>query len=343
MFSDDSYRALHGAAGLVQPADRGVIRVGGADRAVWLQGLLTNDVAALGPGTGCYAAWLTPQGRMISDMRVLETGEATWLDVPGELASRLVGRLDEMIFAEDVSVEDLGTELAVIGVHGPTAAPVFSAAFDGVVTAASLQDWAVYQHAEIPLEGGPARVIHVEPYGVPGYEIYAEPSRLPALAARLRSAGAVSVSADTAEVARIEAGRPRFLVDMDEHTIPLEAGIEDKAISFTKGCYVGQEVIIRVMHRGHGRVARKLTGLMIDGPAPPRAGAPVRSGEREIGRVTSAAVSPQLGRAIALGYLHRDFLAPGTRVQVVHGDGDQEIGAIVHALPFLDDKPRAEG
>lgn len=333
MFSDDSYRALHGAAGLVQPSDRGLIRVRGADRASWLQGLLTNDVAALGPGTGCYAAWLTPQGRMLSDMRVLETGDATWLDVPGVLANGLAAQLDQMIFAEDVTVEDASEHVAVVGVHGPTAAPVFSAAFHGVVAAADLQDWAVYQHAELTLEERLARVIHVAPYGVPGYEIYAAPSDLPALADRLRAAGAVGVSEETAEVARIEAGTPRFLVDMDTQTIPLEAGIEREAISLTKGCYVGQEVVIRVLHRGQGRVAKKLAGLVFDGTTPPAPGAVLRADGRDIGRITSAALSPQMACAIALGYVHRDFLDPGTRVEALHGE--ERLTASVHAVPFV--------
>ena len=116
---------------------------------------------------------------------------------------------------------------------------------------------------------------------------------------------------------------------MDEDTIPLEAGIESRAISFTKGCYVGQEVIIRVLHRGHGRVARKLVGLTLDGDAIPAAGATIRSGDREIGHVTSSAASPALKTAIALGYVHRDFLEPGTTVSI----GDQ--GAVVTALPFV--------
>ncbi|MDP1571375.1 MAG: glycine cleavage T C-terminal barrel domain-containing protein [Vicinamibacterales bacterium] len=333
MFSDDGYRALHAAAGLVQPVDRSVIRVGGADRATWLQGLLTNDIAALGPGTGCYAAWLTPQGRMITDMHVLETGEALWLDVPAALAAALAARLDGMVFAEDVSVADLGGSLAAIGVHGPTAAPVFAAACGGVITAAELQAWQAYQHAEIALEGGPVRVVHLAAYGVPGYVVYADPGRLATLVARLSAAGAVTVPEETAEVARIEAGRPRFLVDMDEHTIPLEAGIEHEAISFTKGCYVGQEVVIRVMHRGGGRVAKKLVGLAFAGTAVPKAGAVVRAGGRDVGALTSAALSPRLGRAVALAYVHRDFTEPGTAVEVAAGDAP--LAAVVHRTPFM--------
>jgi folate-binding protein YgfZ len=120
-----------------------------------------------------------------------------------------------------------------------------------------------------------------------------------------------------------------FHRDMDEETIPLEAGIESRAISFSKGCYVGQEVIIRVLHRGHGRVARKLVGLLIDGEQPPAAGATIHSGEKAIGAVTSSTSSPALGKPIALGYVHRDFLEPGTTVTI------GEASAEVTALPFV--------
>jgi folate-binding protein YgfZ len=128
---------------------------------------------------------------------------------------------------------------------------------------------------------------------------------------------------------RVEAGIPLFHRDMDENTIPLEAGIEPRAISLNKGCYVGQEVIIRVLHRGHGRVARKLTGLTMEGDAIPQTGAAVMSGDREIGRVTSAVRSIALDRPIGMAYLQRDFLEPGTTVSV------EGHGAIVTSLPFV--------
>ena len=135
----------------------------------------------------------------------------------------------------------------------------------------------------------------------------------------LDAAGAIELDQATAEAIRIESGVPLFGRDMDEETIPLEAGIESRAISFSKGCYVGQEVIIRVLHRGHGRVARKLVGLTLDGDQIPAAEDAVRSGDREIGRVTSSTASPARQRPIALAYVHRDFLEPGTQVTV----GDQ--------------------
>ncbi len=141
-----------------------------------------------------------------------------------------------------------------------------------------------------------------------------------ALARAVTDAGAILVDADVAETCRIENGRPAFGKDMTEDTIPLEAGIEDRAISLTKGCYVGQEIIIRVLHRGQGRVARRLVGLTFDPTAAaPARGSAIRGGDREIGAVTSAVWSPALGRPIAMGYVHRDFVEPGTAVVVVTG------------------------
>jgi folate-binding protein YgfZ len=162
-------------------------------------------------------------------------------------------------------------------------------------------------------------VARVDQIGVPGFCLYVEPSRADDLAAALERAGAPAADAGAIEAARIEACYPLFGVDMTDDTIPLEAGIEDRAISFTKGCYVGQEVIVRVLHRGHGRVARRLVGLTVEGGQPAR-GARLSSGGREVGFVTSAAWSPRLG-TVALGYLHRDFVDRGTTVEVETREG----------------------
>jgi folate-binding protein YgfZ len=179
-------------------------------------------------------------------------------------------------------------------------------------------------------EGQPAIVTRVTDTGEPGFDVFVERALGQALKMKLQSAGATPIDATTADIVRIESGIPVFHRDMDEETIPLEAGIEGRAISLTKGCYVGQEVIIRVLHRGHGRVARKLVGLLIGGRSAPPAGAPIRSGDREIGRVTSATISPALDRPIALAYVHRDFTQPGTAVTVADG-----VSAVVSALPFV--------
>lgn len=309
MSSIDGYQALRSRAALVRRTDRGLVRLRGADRASWLQGLVTNDVAALEPGSRSYGAYLTPQGRMITDLWVVPLSDALLLDVPASLAAPLVTRLDALIFAEDVQIDDVSGSMAVLEVYGP----------DVHLSAVP---------AELSLALVPDRSM-----GVPAVVAYVSIDVALQMEQRLGGLGVETVDLETLDVLRVEAGVPRFGVDMTEETIPLEAGIEDRAISFTKGCYVGQEVIVRVTQRGGGRVAKKLVGLTLAGEKAPVAGSPIRAGEREIGRVTSAVTSPLLDRAIALGYVHRDFVEPGTEVQVV--DGEQSIPAIVARLPFV--------
>jgi folate-binding protein YgfZ len=171
-------------------------------------------------------------------------------------------------------------------------------------------------------------------FGVAGFDLFVDSGNVDAIREALRRAGAAPVDLETANVRRIEAGRPEFLIDMDEDTIPLEAGLEDRAISQTKGCYVGQEIIIRVLHRGHGRVAKRLVGLLLDAKAEP--GSIVRSAAREVGRVTSSTHSPTLQREIALAYVHRDFRSPGTELVVATESGEAK--AVVAALPFIPDQ-----
>ena len=285
MFSLEGYQAVHAKGGVVRRTDRRVLAVSGADRASWLQGLLTNDVESLAEGESRYAAYLTPQGRMITDMNVVAREGRLLLDVPALLAAGLRERLDGLIFSEDAQVTD---------------------------ESGRVQVWTV-------IDGQLTDLI--------GETLPAEFRSLP------------EVDLDTFEVIRIERGVPRFLADMDEETLPLEAGIEDRAISFSKGCYVGQEVIVRVATRGRGRVSKRLVRWHADdsasvvplkdarifaGPStqapPPHAEPPSLRTGKDIGRVTSAAFSPSLSRVVGLGYVHRDFAAAGTDVTVVWND-----------------------
>jgi folate-binding protein YgfZ len=316
----DDYRAIHEEAAIGSISARAQLAVAGNDRASYLQGLLTNDIQALTPGTGCYAAWLSPQGRMLTDMHVLESGRMILLDVPAETASATLERLDQFVFSEDVRLESLAEAIAGVWIHGPGAAAAIERTLDG---AHGLSGWQHYQHAQFEFAGAPASVGRIDQLGVPGYCVYVDRAREADLISALQSHGARPVGRESLEAARIEAGYPLFGVDMTDTTIPLEAGIEERAISFTKGCYVGQEIIIRVLHRGGGRVARKLVAIRLAEPAAggalPRAaalrGAKLWSGDREVGEVTSAAESPRHG-TIALGYVQRDFALPGTTVAV---------------------------
>ena len=320
MFSFDQYDAARKSAIVLDRSSQGKLGFAGSDRASFLHGLLTNDIAGIRKGHGVYAAYLTAQGRMISDMRVIETGDRMLLDVEGRLGGALAARFDKLIFSEDVQVYDLSADLAEFGVHGPAAALVLERATG--LLAARL----VSQYENLTSQG--VIIVRDDSLGLSGFDCYVERAHADELRAKLVAAGAKPSSEATAEVLRIEAGRPRFGVDMDTETIPLEAGIEDRAISLTKGCYVGQEVIVRVLHRGHGRVARRLVGIVLPAGSPPSAGDPILAANQQVGAVTSGAASPLMGTPIALGYVQRDHANPGSEVLV----GNQT--ARVHRLPF---------
>lgn len=311
--------------GAIEP--RKFIAVAGGERASYLQGLLTNDIQALTPGTGCYAAWLTPQGRMLTDLHVLEAGDMLLLDVPAGLAGATIERLDQFLFGEDVQLAAMDDGLTAVHVHGPLAAAALHRVMPGLSSPAG---WPQYHVERATFGSAPVVAARIDQIGVPGYCLYLPPSDRESLESALRGEGVVDASPAALEALRIEAGYPLFGVDMTEDTIPLEAGIESRAISFSKGCYVGQEVIIRVLHRGHGRVAKRLVPLRLDGP-PAAGGAKLFAAEREVGFVTSSAVSPPQG-TIALGYVHRDFVEPGTALAL--GAGAEQVRVTVAARPL---------
>jgi tRNA-modifying protein YgfZ len=323
--NSSGYTAVRHGAGLIDRPDAGRILLTGADRRSYLQGLLTNDIEALTPGTGCYAAMLTAQGRMMTDMRVLELGDALLLSLPLHVTAAIREHLDRFIFSEDVQVKDVTASRAEIGIYGPAAPDLLvKIGAEGDVPSR------IFEITRVRMVGVESVVIGSDEPGVGGYDILVDAADAEPVIAALLASGAVRVSELDAETVRIESGRPRFGADMDTDTIPLEAGLEERAISRSKGCYVGQEVIVRVQDRGQGRVAKRLVGLTFDAGAPvPAAGSRILSGEREIGRVTSATWSPALSRPIALGYAHRDFVEPYTPVAV---DGR---AGVVAALPFV--------
>lgn len=318
-----SHRAVRTAAGWLERADAGLLEVRGADRLSWLQGLLTNDVAILRPGQGCYAAYLTPQGRMLSDLRVLVREQGCWLDVPQLSRDRVRDRFEMFIISEDVEVDDLGPRVARIGVHGPASAASLGALLelDGA-SAAGVAELAEHAHLSLQSPLGEVTVAGSRDLGGPGFDLYVARENRAALSARANAIGLLPIVSPAWDLCRVEAGRPAYGADMDEDTIPLEAGIEDRAISFTKGCYVGQEVIVRVRDRGHGRVARRLVGFVaasaVGEPGAPAVGPGdvFVAADREAGRVTSAAFSPSAGTTIGLGYVQRDLAVDGQAIDV---------------------------
>ena len=316
-----AYRAARERAAFRRRHERGTLRTTGKDRLDWLQGLLTNDVKAFDGAGWSYAAWLTPQGRMITDVSVIETGDEAWLDVPAPLARSLAEKFDLMIFAEDVRIEDISDRVVSVAVHGPAARTTLASVLTTDVG---------------PLDRGGLAIVHdgsdpmviVRTRAEPdGFVLYLSSTRAAGLEESLADSGAVLLDDDAAETLRIEAGVPRFLADMNEETIPLEANL-DHAISHTKGCYVGQEIIVRIRDLAKGRVARRLVGLLPASDKVPVVGAAVAAEGKSVGRVTSATWSPALGRPIAMAIVHRDHTSPGSIVTI---DG---VHAVVASLPF---------
>ena len=313
---DEEYRALHADAVWCDRSQREArIEVRGPDATEWLQGLLTQDVKALSPGQGAYATYLTPQGRMVADLRLLRRGEAYLLETVMEARAALLSRLDQFVIMEDVTVADVTESLGCLTVLGPTAAASVRACTGHAVE--ELEGLADLDH--LPLDVPGALVARTQEFGVPGFDLIAPRESLGAwrtlLAARLGTVGDAVL-----ETARIEAGRPRFGVDMHDDTIPLEAGLEHRAISFEKGCYVGQEVVIRILHRGQGRVARRLVwvvaapvGRDVAGWHP---GDQVHMGDKLVGNASSVCWSPARQGLLGIAMLHRDAIEPGTEVRI---------------------------
>ena len=330
--TNTAYTAARERAAWLDRSNRGRIVVSGHDRHSYLQGLLTNDIAALTPGTGCYATYLTAQGRLIADLWVYELGDVVLLAMHGDVKDTVLARLDQFIFGEDVQLGDVTATFAGVAIVGPEAPAILARVVTGV-NADTLAALAEHGNVRARLGDAPAIITHTTDVGESGFDVYVGWEQRDALVLALESAGAVPLDAKSAEAIRIEAGVPLFHRDMDEETIPLEAGIEQRAISFTKGCYVGQEVIIRVLHRGHGRVARRLVGLAVDGPVTPERGAVIEAGGKVVGEVTSAAFSPRLGRPVAMGYVQRDVAEPDVIVRIssssAGGNGSEAISARV--------------
>jgi folate-binding protein YgfZ len=308
---DAQYRQLREECGLLERSGRGKLLVSGPEAAEYLQGQLTNDIEAIDPGEGLYAALLERKGHLQGDMRVLRPGEGPdiLLDTEPEALEAVRRHLGMYKIGRRVEVADLTAERALLSLIGPRAVEVSGSA--------PLPENAC---EEVTLGG--ARCIGV---GTPvGIDLIIEAGERDRVREALLAAGAVEVSPEAAEILRIEAGRPRFGAEMGTETMPAEAGIVEQAVSFTKGCYIGQETVARLHYKG--KPNRRLHGLKLSGPVQP--GEPVRLGEKEVGRLGSAAVSPALG-PIGLAILRREA-EPGSTVAV----GEDGVTAEVVALPF---------
>jgi folate-binding protein YgfZ len=307
---DAQYRQLREECGMVDRGGRGKILVSGADAAEYLQGQLTNDVEALAEGEGCYAALLDRKGHLQSDMRVLRLSDGIWLDLEPGPAPAVLSHLRTYSIGREVEIADVSEEWTILALIGPRSSEI--AGFEGLGPehAQRRRNW----------EG-------VDALGVAtalGVDLIAAAADAEALRELALAAGAVEVGEDAAEIIRIESGIPRFGAEMSAETMPAEAGIVDAAVSFTKGCYIGQEPVARLHYKG--RPNRSLRGLELSAPA--EAGAELRLGDRAVGRIGSSCVSPARG-PIALAIVRREA-EPGAELAV----GEAGVTARVVDLPF---------
>jgi tRNA-modifying protein YgfZ len=306
---DAQYRQLREECGVLV-RDRAVISVDGSDGAEYLQGQLTNDVESVAVGAGQYAALLDRKGHMQTDLRVLRiAADEIQLDLePGPRAQALK-HLTMYSVGRDVAVADATEERALLSLIGPRAAEIAGTA--------SLAEFANHR----------TRVAGTEVLAVgtrDGIDLFCAAADRERLLVALTDAGAVEVSAAAVEIVRVEAGVPRFGAEMDAATMPAEAAIVEDAVSFTKGCYIGQETVARLHYKG--KPNRHLRGLRLSGAAAP--GAPLRLGEKEVGTLGGAVVSPALG-PIGLAIVRREA-EPGAQLTV----GEDGVTAEVVALPF---------
>ena len=306
---DAQYRQLREECGLLV-RERGLIDVLGADAAEYLQGQLTNDVEALAVGEGQYAALLDRKGHMQTDMRLVRVGEgAILIDLEPAAKDQALRHLTMYSVGRDVQVADAGDERALLSLIGPRAAEV-----------AATPPLPAFANEPTQIAGVDAVAVGTRD----GIDLLFPAAERDRLVRALTQAGAVEVSPEAVEIVRVESGVPRFGAEMDAKTMPAEAAIVEDAVSFTKGCYIGQETVARLHYKG--KPNRHLRGLKLSGAAAP--GAALRLGEKEVGTLGGAVVSPALG-PIGLAIVRREA-EPGTELTV----GEDGVTAEVVALPF---------
>ena len=310
--TDSEYAALTDGCALIDRSERGKLALSGAEAAAFLQGQVSNDIDALAPGTGCYAALLTPKGKMLGDLRVLATGDELLLDTERPALQELFNMIRRFSIGYDVELHKRTLARGLLSLIGP-GATIVAAGAAGL--GASEHD-----HLTAELGGIPVRAIRTDL----GLDLLCEAADTEGLRAALLDAGALPVSEAAAETVRIEHGRPRYGIDLDDSVIPQEAGLNERAVSFTKGCYVGQETVARLFYRG--KPNRLLRGLRSGEPLAP--GAELLRDGRVVARVTSSAISPRFG-PIALALVRREA-PPGT---VLSAAGTEATASVVE-LPF---------
>jgi folate-binding protein YgfZ len=332
------YAALHESAGVMDLGFRSRVCLTGADRARYLHGQVTNEVKKLQAGQGTYAALTTSKGKMESDLNIFCLEEELLLDFEPGLTKKISARLEKFIVADDVQLIDVAQHYGLLSVQGPKSADLIQALDLPAGGAGALPlkplDSVKISHptlGEIYLANHP----RLGWSGLPGFDLFVPNAALVAVAdkasAAARGLGGRTVGWTAWETVRIESGTPRFGADMDETNLPLECGIESRAIAYDKGCYIGQEVINRIHSIGH--VNRGLQGLRLgeELTSLPARGERLFDSGKDVGYITSAVNSPKFGK-IALGYVRREAAYAGNELRLKTASGESPVTVV--ELPF---------
>jgi len=323
------YDAVRHHVGLMDFSNRGFLEFTGPDRVSYLQGMISNDLRNLLPGQGLYATLLNVQGKVLGDTRVFCTANSFLLDLWEPLKEKILNHLNRYLVADEVEIKDLTEQYGLISAQGRQ-----SGAFLQQLVEQSAVPQRPFDHAVVQIDGAEVRVVRSSHTGEDGFDFFIPTGDLTRFARRITEFGrafhARWVGEEAQEILRVEAGIPRYGVDFSEDHLLLETGL-DHAVSFTKGCYLGQEVVERIHSRGH--VNKRLAGLLLEGQTEAKSGDRIASANKEVGIITSSVNSPTLKRWIAMGYLHRDFWSPGTAVEIVRDRS--VIAATVTSLPFV--------
>jgi tRNA-modifying protein YgfZ len=303
VIATDEYARLRESFGLLDRSERGKAIFRGPEAADFLQGQVTNDVEGRDPGTGCYAALLTAKGKMLADMRILRGSGWFWLDTEIDALPAVAKMIRTYSIGRDVQPENVTDSRAILSVVGARADDALDTAPPALEHAFVEGEHGLYVRTDL------------------GVDVICDSADVDAVRSAL---GVEPVSSEAVECVRVESGRPRWGIDLDEDTIPQEAGLNERAVNFEKGCYVGQETVARLHYKG--KPNRHLRGLRLEAPA--TTGEEVRLGDRVVGRIGSTATSPVHG-PIALGLIRREA-EPGQTVEV----GDSGNTAVVAGLPF---------
>ena len=315
-----------GGAGVIDLSLRGRLLVSGSEAVMFLNGLITNDMKTLGMNYWMPAVFPNVQGRLIAAVRIIHRDDGFLIDTEHATLEPVAKLLGRFTLAGDFQVRDLSSETAMLSVQGRKAPEVVRQALDE--TAASVAREGV---ATAELESGKVTIIRATHSGEDGFDLLVDANAADHLRESLIGAGASPLGDEVVEILRIEAGIARFGIDIDETKVVTETNLDD-AVSFTKGCYIGQEIIARIKYRGH--VAKKLTGVLLEQKVALESGARIISEDnKEIGSITSTTISPRLNRTIALGYVKYDYLERGTKVRII--SAEQEYPGMVAELPFV--------